>query len=60
MRMKQSLIKILVFALLLIFYGSLLAHKIQLPAADDLPRQMKIGEEILAGNLGIFYKNTES
>ncbi|OGY63962.1 MAG: hypothetical protein A3B92_03385 [Candidatus Harrisonbacteria bacterium RIFCSPHIGHO2_02_FULL_42_16] len=58
--MKQSLIKILVFALLLIFYGSLLAHKIQLPAADDLPRQMKIGEEILAGNLGIFYKNTFS
>lgn len=58
--MKAFPIKILVFILILSFYGLLLAHKIQLPAGQDLPRQIKIGELVLNGNWDIFYKNTFS
>lgn len=50
-------LKILVFVLIFAFYASLLLHKIALPAADDLPRQIKIGESVLAGNFDILYKN---
>jgi tetratricopeptide (TPR) repeat protein len=50
-------LKATVFVLILVFYGSLLAHKINLTLADDLPRQIKIGEEVLRGNFDIFYKN---
>lgn len=58
--MKLPPVKILVFVLLLVFYGSLLAQTIQLPAARDLPRQIKIGEQVLQGNWDILYKNTFS
>lgn len=58
--MKSSPIKILVFILILAFYGSILAHKINLPAGQDLPRQMKIGEQVFQGNWGVLYKNTFS
>ena len=58
--MKLQPIKILVFVLLLVFYGSLLAHTIELPAAKDLPRQIKIGESVLQGTFGVLYKNTFS
>lgn len=58
--MKLNSIKILVFILILVFYGSFLAHKINLPAGDDLPRQMKIGETVLGGNFNVLYKNTYS
>ena len=58
--MKAKSLKIVVFALILTFYGSLLVHKINLPAADDLPRQIKIGETILHGNFEILYKNVYS
>lgn len=52
--------KIIVFLLLLILYGSFLVHKIDLPAADDLPRQIKIGEEIVHGNWSMLYTNVFS
>src|SRR3989338_1546261 len=58
--MQNSKLKTLVFVLLLVFYGSLLAQTIQLPAARDLPRQIKIGEMVLGGNFDILYKNTFS
>ena len=58
--MKWTLIKKCVFLTILVFYGSLLLHKINLPAAVDLPRQIKIGETILQGNFDILYKNIYS
>lgn len=58
--MKWTPAKITVFALLLAFYACALTHKISLPAADDLPRQIKIGELILQGNWDILYKNVFS
>jgi tetratricopeptide (TPR) repeat protein len=57
---KWTPIKIFVFALILVFYGSILAHKINLPMADDLPRQMKIGELLLQGNWDLLYTNVLS
>lgn len=53
-------LKILVFLLLLAFYGSLLLHKIDLPVADDLPRHMKNGEMILSGHFEVLYANVYS
>ena len=38
-----------VFVLILAFYGSLLLHKIDLPAADDLPRHIQNGATLLQG-----------
>lgn len=58
--MKLNWVKILVFILIIAFYASLLAHTIQLPFGKDLPRQIKIGEQVLQGNWGILYKNTFS
>jgi hypothetical protein len=52
--------KIAVFALILIFYGSLITYKITLPAAEDLPRQMINGKDIIAGNFDVIYKNAYS
>ncbi len=57
---KLSKIKVAVFILLLTFYASFLVHKIDMPAADDLPRQIKIGEEVLRGNWDILYENVFS
>jgi tetratricopeptide (TPR) repeat protein len=52
--------KVITFALLLVLYATFLVYTIHLPAADDLPRQIKIGEELLRGNWDILYKNTFS
>ncbi len=57
---RQKTLKILVFSLIMLLYGCVLAHKINLPVADDLPRQIKIGEEIVHGNFDILYKNVFS
>jgi tetratricopeptide (TPR) repeat protein len=46
-----------VFVLILAFYASLLLHKIDLPAADDLPRHLQNGAMLLQGNTDILYKN---
>ena len=58
--MKWTPVKMVAFALILAFYASVLTHTITLPAADDLPRQIKIGELILHGNWDILYKNVFS
>ncbi len=55
--MNEKFLKIITFSLLLAFYACFLVHKINLPAADDLPRQIKIGQELLHGNFQILYKN---
>src|SRR3989344_189405 len=60
MKHNPALFKIVVFVLLLGFFGSISAHTMSLPAADDLPRQIKIGETILQGNFEILYKNVYS
>lgn len=60
LKIDNSWLKTLVFVLILAFYGSFLVHKINLPVADDLPRQIKIGEEVIHGNFDILYKNTFS
>lgn len=60
MKNKSDFIKIFVFVLIMVFYASFLVHKIDMPAADDLPRQIKIGEEVLRGNWDILYKNVFS
>lgn len=52
--------KVLVFVLLLIFYGSLLVHQINFPAAEDLGRHIKNGEMIMQGNFDVLYKNVYS
>lgn len=57
MKDKSKILKIIVFVLILTFYGSLLVYKIKAPAADDLPRQITIGREVLSGNFDILYKN---
>lgn len=53
----RSPIKVLCFILVLVFYGSLLLHKIDLPAADDLPRHIKNGDMIVHGNFDVLYSN---
>ena len=57
---KDKILKIAVLTLILAFYGSLLAHKIQLPAADDIARHVKNGEMILQGNFDVLYSNVYS
>ncbi len=57
---KLSPLKIFIFILLLVFYGSFLLHKIDLPAADDLPRHIKNGELILNGQFEVLHKNLYS
>ncbi len=51
-----SFLKIFVFLLVLIFFGLLLVHKIQLPT-DDLGRHLKNGEMILQGKFSVLTKN---
>ncbi len=55
-----SAAKILVFAAMLIAYGSLITYKITLPAGEDLPRQIQNGKDIMAGNFDVIYKNVYS
>ena len=56
--MKTRLsIKLLIFSLLLILFGSFLIYKITLPAAQDLPRQIQNGKDILSGHFEVFTKN---
>jgi len=55
-----SWIKIITITLILVFYGFLLVHKIELPVADDMPRHIKNGEMILKGNYEVLFKNTYS
>src|ERR1051325_6100113 len=57
---KSGSLRTVVFILILGFYGSLLLHKIDLPAADDLPRHIQNGAMLLQGNTGVLYKNLYS
>ncbi len=56
----MKMVKILVFVSILIFYGSLLLFQIELPAGDDMPRHIKNGELIVAGDFDILYTNVYS
>lgn len=58
--MVLKLTKSFVFVLLLVFYSPFLFYKITLPAAQDLPRQMQNGKDILQGNLDVITKNVYS
>ena len=58
--MNKKSIKILVFLLLLVLFGSFLVYKIDLPAAQDLPRQMQNGADVLTGHFAVFTKNLYS
>lgn len=58
--MNSKFAKLGVLILLLSLYSSFLIYKIKAPAADDLPRQITIGDEILRGNWDVLYKNTFS
>lgn len=55
--------KILIFILILAFYASYITYKIELPAAQDLPREINNGENILSGQFKVittnFYSYTE-
>src|SRR5215472_17088109 len=57
---KYSFSRTVVFILVLAFYGSILLHKIDLPAADDLPRHIQNGAMVLQGNTDVLYKNLYS
>ncbi len=46
--------------MLLVFYASLVTYRIPLPAAEDLPRQMKNGEMILHGDFRPLTQNLYS
>ncbi|MFZ2523615.1 MAG: tetratricopeptide repeat protein [Minisyncoccia bacterium] len=59
-KIQDSWLKTFVFLLVLAFYSIISFHKIELPTYDDLPRQIKIGEEVIQGNFNILYKNTFS
>ena len=54
---KFNSARTLIFVLILAFYGSLLLHKIDLPAADDLPRHIQNGATLLHGSTDVLYKN---
>ncbi len=56
----QRVLKIVAITLLLFFYSSFLIYKITLPAAQDLPRQMKNGEMVLQGQFDVLTKNVYS
>lgn len=53
-------LKVTVFLLLAAFYTSLLTHKIDLPAADDLGRHLLNGSEILQGHFSVLFENAYS
>jgi len=54
--MKNKLIKILVFALILAFFGALSLYKIQLPT-DDLGRHIINGKMVLEGKFNVLSSN---
>lgn len=53
-------VKIIIFVLIIILYGSFLFSKINLPGALDLPRQIQNGKDILSGNFDVLTKNVYS
>lgn len=57
---NNKLLKISILVFILALYTSFLTYKMKIPAADDLPRQITIGGEVLKGNWDILYKNTFS
>lgn len=57
---NTKILKAVVFMLIMIFWGSFLVYKITLPAAQDLPRQMKNGEMVLQGQFNVTSKNIYS
>lgn len=58
--MSSKPLKIAVFFLLLLLYGSLLIYEIELPAALDLPRQISNGQMIFQGHFEVITKNVYS
>ena len=52
----MKIARIFIFLLIIILYGSLVTHQMSLPSADDLPRQIKIGQEVVHGNFDILQK----
>lgn len=54
---KHKKLKTFLFASILVLYALLLAYKINLPAADDLPRHIMNGKMILHGHFDVLYKN---
>lgn len=57
---KNNLWKTIVFVLIFLSFGFLITYKITLPAGEDLPRQIMNGKDIIAGNMGVLYKNAYS
>lgn len=53
-------IKALVFLLIISFFSSFLFYKISLPSAEDLPRQIQNGKDIVHGNFDVITKNVYS
>ncbi|MBP9822359.1 MAG: tetratricopeptide repeat protein [Candidatus Pacebacteria bacterium] len=58
--MTSKQIRLTFFLTLLVFYGSFVLYRMNLPAADDLPRQMKNGEMVLGGDFDVLTKNVYS
>lgn len=58
--LNSKSLKIIIFTLLLALYGSFLVYKISLPVAQDLPRQIQNGKDILGGDYDVFTKNVYS
>lgn len=55
--MRNKIVKTIVFILLVVLYGLLLWHKIELPAAEDIARHLKNGELLWRGNFEVLNKN---
>ncbi len=55
-----KLAKILAFISILVFFGSYLTYGISLPSAEDLPRQMMNGQDILHGHFDVITRNVYS
>jgi tetratricopeptide (TPR) repeat protein len=55
--MLKQPVKLLVFFLLLAFYGSMLVHQIDLPYGNDVSRHVKNGELLLHGHTELLYTN---
>jgi hypothetical protein len=53
-------LKILVFGLLLVFYGSFLVSESSLPGAMDLPREISNGQMVLHGQFDVLTRNVYS
>ncbi len=56
----KNKLKVLVFIAILGFFASFLAYKIPLPAAEDLPRQIQNGKDILHGDFSVITTNVYS